>query len=183
MSRKNRRTLLITGYHKKEAEFGNDFLNYYAESYPIKDSIFFYHVKSPVIHEHNKMIREIYYELEDIIMAVNPNKIIDIHQGYKAGKVEVNFELFYGDLKRPAGLEHIRQFDANPDKDAIDYTMLDKERIRIIEKFRIPYIAVEAMLKCDKITEPWPAIVKNNDYELALRNTANLVNVLHSIKL
>ena len=181
MSRKNKGTLLLTGYHKKEAEFGNDFLKYYARSYPIKDSIFLYHIKSPVIHEDNKMMREIYYELEDIIISVNPNKIIDIHQGYKVGKVEINFELFPGDLKKPVGLDHIRQFDANPEKKAINYTRLDKERIKIIEQFRIPYIAVEAMLKCDNITEPWPDVEKNNDYELALRSTANLVNVLHLI--
>ncbi len=182
MSRKNRMTLLLAGYHQKESEFGNDFIKYYARSYPIKDSIFFYHVKSPVIHEDNKMMRDVYYELEDIIISVNPNMIIDIHQGYKVGKVEVNFELFYGDLKRSVRLNHIRQFDANPEKKAIDYTMLDKERIKIIEQFRIPYIAVEAMLKCSRITEPWPVVKKDADYELALLSTANLVNVLHSIK-
>lgn len=177
------KTLLITGYHGREREFGRDFLDYFCNDYPLNEELVLYEVQNPVLHSGSVPKRAVFKELEDVVEDVRPARIIDVHHGYLAGRFNVFFSLFWLDKRYPSKLKHMNNFNGKPEDIISDIRQLDNERIELIRRFRIPYYGIEAMLYCERITEAWQPLLKNEEYESAMLCTANLANALHSIPL
>lgn len=164
-------TLILTGYHEKERDFGLDFSVYFKAHAPYKGIHLHHCINSSSKRTDcpdNSELR--FNELYNKYMEIKPAKIIDIHNGYTTGN---NHDIFFQ--------AHSKQYDASGveyfRKKAMRLSDFENDRRRLIGKFNINYFLVEALISSGKNNH----FIKDDKYISLLEKVSGLVLDLHKI--